>query len=405
MLTSEMVKEAALSAGADLVGIGDMARFEGVPAEMDPRAIFPEARTVIGMAFRIPRGVQQGIEQGTQFYQYPSMAYGGINEIFAPAVLYHVGKMIEDHGYEAAVYRNTGARGVVSDMDGSPGNTLSPEEQIEVNVQAAEKLAALHDALKEFGYEGHELELYLVRILFCLFADDTGIFPKDSFFNYVENSREDGSDLNMRLGLLFDVLNKAPNVRAKQEALLQKQGLFQFPYVNGGLFAQTLSFPVFNDKMRKVLLECCNFNWNKISPAIFGAMFQGVMDKNARRELGAHYTSEENILKLINSLFMDDLRAEFERVKSNAGQLDRFHKKISEMKFLDPACGCGNFLIVTYQHLRLLELDILRMKQKSGQLLLDISELLKVNVSQFYGIEIEDFPCQIAQVGMWLMFI
>lgn len=282
-------------------------------------------------------------------------------------------------------------------------NTREHEEQIEVNVQAAEKLAALHDALKEFGYEGHELELYLVRILFCLFADDTGIFPKDSFFNYVENSREDGSDLNMRLGLLFDVLNKAPSVRAKQETLLQKQGLFQFPYVNGGLFAQTLSFPVFNDKMRKVLLECCNFNWNKISPAIFGAMFQGVMDKNARRELGAHYTSEENILKLINSLFMDDLRAEFERVKSNAGQLDRFHKKISEMKFLDPACGCGNFLIVTYQHLRLLELDTLRMKQKSGQLLLDISELLKVNVGQFYGIEIEDFPCQIAQVGMWLM--
>ena len=141
MLTSEMVKEAALSAGADLVGIGDMARFEGVPAEMDPRAIFPEARTVIGMAFRIPRGVQQGIEQGTQFYQYPSMAYGGINEIFAPAVLYHVGKMIEDHGYEAAVYRNTGARGVVSDMDGSPGNTLSPEEQIEVNEQAKNKAA------------------------------------------------------------------------------------------------------------------------------------------------------------------------------------------------------------------------------------------------------------------------
>ena len=141
MLTSEMVKEAALSAGADLVGIGDMARFEGVPAEMDPRAIFPEARTVIGMAFRIPRGVQQGIEQGTQFYQYPSMAYGGINEIFAPAVLYHVGKMIEEHGYEAAVYRNTGARGVVSDMDGSPGNTLSPEEQIEVNEQAKNKAA------------------------------------------------------------------------------------------------------------------------------------------------------------------------------------------------------------------------------------------------------------------------
>ena len=140
-LTSEMVKQAALAAGADLCGIGDMARFEGAPKEMDPRYIFPEATRVIGLVFRIPRGVQRGIEEGTQFYQYPSMAYGGINEIYAPAVLYSLGKLIEDHGYEAAVYRNTGARGVVSDMDGSPGNTLSPEEQIEVMEQAKDKTA------------------------------------------------------------------------------------------------------------------------------------------------------------------------------------------------------------------------------------------------------------------------
>ena len=140
-LTSEMVKQAALAAGADLCGIGDMARFEGAPKEMDPRYIFPEATRVIGLVFRIPRGVQRGIEEGTQFYQYPSMAYGGINEIYAPAVLYSLGKLIEDHGYEAAVYRNTGARGVVSDMDGSPGNTLSPEEQIEVMEQAKTKTA------------------------------------------------------------------------------------------------------------------------------------------------------------------------------------------------------------------------------------------------------------------------
>ncbi len=141
MLSSEMVKKAALAAGADLCGIGDLSRFEGAPKEMDPRYIFPEATRVIGMAFRIPRGVQRGIEEGTQFYQYPSMAYGGINEIFAPSVLYHVGKLIEDHGYEAALYRNTGARGVVSDMDGTPGNTLSPEEQIEVNERSKTKTA------------------------------------------------------------------------------------------------------------------------------------------------------------------------------------------------------------------------------------------------------------------------
>lgn len=141
MLTSETIKAAALAAGADLCGIGDMNRFDGAPKDMDPRYCFPEAKSVIGMAFRIPRGVQRGIEEGTQFYQYPSMAYGGINEIFAPAVLYHVGKVIEDEGYEAMLYRNTGARGVLSDMDGSPGNTLSPEEQIEVNKQAKTKTA------------------------------------------------------------------------------------------------------------------------------------------------------------------------------------------------------------------------------------------------------------------------
>ncbi|MDO4563298.1 MAG: N-6 DNA methylase, partial [Clostridia bacterium] len=148
---------------------------------------------------------------------------------------------------------------------------------------------------------------------------------------------------------------------------------------------------------------CCNFDWNKISPAIFGAMFQGVMDKNQRRELGAHYTSEENILKLINPLFMDELWAEFERVKTTPALLDSFHDKIADLKFLDPACGCGNFLIITYRELRALELEILKMKVNTNQLIMDISTLLKVNVAQFYGIEYEDFPCQIAQVGMWLM--
>ena len=140
-LTSAMIKEAAFAAGADLCGIGSMDRFEGAPKDMDPRYLFPEAKSVIGFAFRIPRGVQRGIEEGTQFYQSPSMAYGGINEIYAPAVLYQVGRVIEDAGYEAMVYRNTGARGSVSDMDGSPGNSLSPEEQINVSKQAETKAA------------------------------------------------------------------------------------------------------------------------------------------------------------------------------------------------------------------------------------------------------------------------
>ena len=148
MLTSKMIKQAALAAGADLCGIAPMSRFDGAPDEMNPQKLFPEAKSCIGFVFRIPRGVQRGIEEGTQFYQYPSMAYGGINEIFAPAVLYQVGKLIEDEGYEAFVYRNTGARGVVSDMDGSPGNTLSPEEQIEINENA--KTSTAHHRSVQF---------------------------------------------------------------------------------------------------------------------------------------------------------------------------------------------------------------------------------------------------------------
>ena len=275
------------------------------------------------------------------------------------------------------------------------------DDQIEVNVKAAEKMAKLHDELKEQGYEGHSLELYLVRLLFCLFADDTGIFPQDSFYRYLDNSKADGSDLTERISRLFEVLNMPPDVREKKKLLSDE--LKQFRYINGKLFADLLQYADFDAKMRQILLDCVNFDWNKISPAIFGAMFQGVMDKTQRRELGAHYTSEENILKLINPLFMDDLWKEFERVKATPAALDRFHEKIAKLKFLDPACGCGNFLIITYRELRLLELEILKMKNDTSQMIIDITPMVKVSVEQFYGIEYEDFPCQIAQVGMWLI--
>ena len=274
-------------------------------------------------------------------------------------------------------------------------------EQIEVNVRAAEKMAKLHDAMKSNGYEGHDLELYLVRLLFCLFGDDTGIFEKDSFYNYIENSKEDGTDLALRITALFEVLDMPPETRAKRKLLSAE--LKNFTYINGGLFADRVPVAEFDAKMRRTLLDCCNFDWNKISPAIFGAMFQGVMDAKERRELGAHYTSEENILKLINPLFMDDLWEEFERVKTDGKRLDDFHDRISRLSFLDPACGCGNFLIITYRELRKLELEILKMREGGGQRVLDIAPLMKVSVNQFYGIEIEDFPCQIARVGMWLM--
>ena len=275
------------------------------------------------------------------------------------------------------------------------------EDQVEVNVKAAEKMAKLHDALKEIGYDGHDLEVYLVRLLFCMFADDTGIFPQDSFFRYIEDAKADGSDLSERIGRLFELLNMTEEERRKKTLLSDE--LKQFRYINGGLFRDRLPPADFDAKTRQTLLDCVNFDWNKISPAVFGAMFQGVMDKNQRREMGAHYTSEENILKLINPLFLDGLWQEFDKVKTDPTALERFHEKIAQLKFLDPACGCGNFLIITYRELRLLELEILKMQATSNQLILDITSMLKVNVAQFYGIEYEDFPCQIAQVGMWLM--
>ena len=274
------------------------------------------------------------------------------------------------------------------------------EDQTEVNIKAAEKMAKLHDALKESGYTGHNLEIYLVRLLFCLFANDTGIFPKDNFLRYIEDSKIDGSDLSDRITRLFEVLNIPEEIRSRRTLLSNE--LKQFRYINGKLFEVVLPTAEFDAKMRQLLLDCIDFDWSIISPAIFGAMFQGVMDAKTRRELGAHYTSEENILKLINPLFMDDLWKEFDRVKTDPIQLRRFHNRISKMRFLDPACGCGNFLIITYRELRLLEIEILKM-MVGNQTTIDIIPLLKIGVEQFYGIEYEDFPCQIAQVGMWLM--
>jgi type I restriction-modification system DNA methylase subunit len=155
--------------------------------------------------------------------------------------------------------------------------------------------------------------------------------------------------------------------------------------------------------MREALLDLCGLDWSLISPAIFGSLFQSIMDDKARRNLGAHYTSEENIQKLIKPLFLDGLRAEFEKIRKNRNKLFEFHKKLRSLTFFDPACGCGNFLAITYRELRLLELDVLRAAHIDGQQMLDIHQLVAVDVDQFYGIEIEEFPAQIAQVALWLV--
>lgn len=274
------------------------------------------------------------------------------------------------------------------------------KEQDPANIKAAELMGKLHDRLEEIGYEGHPLEVYLVRILFCLFAEDTTIFNKQQFQDYVENrTAEDGSDLASKIQELFQVLNTPIEKRFKN---LDEQ-LNEFPYVNGKLFEEILPMASFDSKMRQALLDCCYIDWSKISPAIFGSMFQSVMNPKERRNLGAHYTSESNILKLIKPLFLDELWAEFESIKGNKNKLPEFHKKISQLKFLDPACGCGNFLVITYRELRLLELEVLRATYKSGQGVLDISDIIWLDVDMMYGIEYEEFPARIAEVAMWLI--
>ncbi|WP_289083613.1 DNA methyltransferase [uncultured Spongiibacter sp.] len=278
------------------------------------------------------------------------------------------------------------------------------KEQDPVNTKAAEKLAQLHDALKEIGYEGHELEVYLVRILFCLFADDTGIFmPRSAFEDFIrDRTTEDGSDLAPRLNQIFQTLNTPPEKRLKN---LDEQ-IAAFPYVNGKLFAEFLPQASFDRSMRETLLDCCELDWGAISPAIFGSLFQGIMDANMRRNLGAHYTSEKNILKVIGPLFMDELREEFEKVKTQPKKLQEFHDKLGSLNFFDPACGCGNFLVISYREIRLLELEVIKRLygKDQQQLSMDaIDQYVKVDVDQFHGIEIEEWPAQIAQVAMWLI--
>lgn len=273
------------------------------------------------------------------------------------------------------------------------------KEQDSANIKAAELMGKLHDRLEDIGYTGHPLEVYLVRILFCLFAEDTTIFDKQEFQNYIEQrTNEDGSDLAAKLQELFQVLNTPKQNRFKN---LDEQ-LASFPYVNGKLFEEMLPMASFDSKMRQALLECCYIDWSKISPAIFGSMFQAVMNPKERRNLGAHYTSETNILKLIKPLFLDELYKEFETVKDNKNKLAEFHKKISKLKFLDPACGCGNFLVITYRELRLLELKILRQQYKS-QMATSIESIIWLDVDMMYGIEYEEFPARIAEVAMWLI--
>ena len=279
-------------------------------------------------------------------------------------------------------------------------------DQDPVNIEASERVGQLHDALAASGYTGHDLEQFLVRIVFCLFADDTGIFePRDIFFDFLENrTQKDGSDLGAYLAQLFQILNTPEDRRPTT----LDEDLNRFPYINGDLFRDPLLIPSFNSEMRQRLIDACTFDWSSISPAIFGSLFQSVMDKDERRAQGAHYTTEKNILKVIEPLFLDALRAEFHHLKSRRDSrripdLIAFQQRLGELRFFDPACGCGNFLIIAYRELRALEIEVLKEIRPHGQLDV-LAELLSVvDVDQFYGIELGEFPAHIAEVALWMM--
>ncbi len=286
-----------------------------------------------------------------------------------------------------------------------PGYKIhSLEPQDPINIEAVDLLGDLHDSLEGSGYTGHDLERFLVRILFCLFAEDTGLFPRESFKLFIENRTDpDGENLGGILAQLFQCLDKPVQNRMKSE-MWELQGM---PYVNGDLFKERLEIVNFTRFTRERLIECCKFDWSRISPAIFGSLFQSVMEPKERRKVGAHYTSERDILKLVGSLFLDDLKAEFERLKENRGtqreaRLMEFHRKIGALKFLDPACGCGNFLVVTYRELRLLEIGLLKELYGSQQKMLDVLNRSLIDVDSMYGIEINEFPARIAEVALWL---
>lgn len=270
------------------------------------------------------------------------------------------------------------------------------------DVKAAEKMGKLFDLIKarndlSKAEDIHALNVFLTRLLFCFFAEDTGIFAKGQFTTAVKSyTSEDGSDLYQFLTDLFTVMNSKPNSKLRQ---LLPIHLTAFPYVNGGLFASDEPVPDLGLKGRRILLECSAMDWSAINPDIFGSMFQAVIDVEQRSRLGQHYTSYSNIMKVIQPLFLDPLRAELEKQRTNTNGLKRLLLRLEKMKVFDPACGSGNFLIVAYKELRLLEMDVIQALLQCDPQSIFMSS---IHLDQFYGIEIDDFACEIARLSLWL---
>lgn len=278
------------------------------------------------------------------------------------------------------------------------------------DVKAAEKLAKLFDEIKADNFNEddlnnkenlHHLNIFLSRLLFCYFAEDTEIFKDKQFTSAISKSNEDGSDLSALIGRLFKVLNQSSEDR---EADLPDY-LADFPYVNGGLFKDDIQVPKFTRKSRRILIECgAELDWSDINPDIFGSMFQAVVHTEQRSTMGQHYTSVPNIMKVIEPLFLNDLYEELEKNQDSVNKLLKLQQRLGKLKFFDPACGSGNFLIIAYKELRKFEMELLKRVQeleleKTGQFSKPFSV---IQVSQFYGIEIDDFAHEIAILSLWL---
>lgn len=284
----------------------------------------------------------------------------------------------------------------------SGNRTRISEEEITVDQQAAKLMANLYLELEDHGFEGHETSIFLIRILFLLFGDDTGMWSKNLFLKLVMGTKEDGSDVGSKLDTLFETLNTSASERSNE----LDDAFKEFPYVNGGIFAEKISIIDFNKKMRIALVDVANYDWTTINPTIFGSLFQLIKNKEARRELGEHYTTEENINKIVYPLFLDELQERLAAAWDNKKDLKKLRQDLAKVKIFDPACGCGNFLVVSYRHLRQLELElIVRLNHLEGvqdSMQLDGSMGLSVTLNQFYGIEIEEWPAQVARMALFL---
>lgn len=290
---------------------------------------------------------------------------------------------------------------------------VGSREQEEASIRAARVMADLYEALDGSGYSDHEASIFLIRTLFCLYGDDAGLWERDLFAEFLDaRTREDGSDLGAQLALLYQTMNTP--VERRQSTL--DELIARFPYVNGGIFAEHLNIPSFSSAMRDELMRACAFDWSGISPAVFGSLFQAVKSPAARRELGEHYTSETNILKTLGPLFLDELRQKFADHVHDTKELKALREELGELRIMDPACGCGNFLVVAYRELRRLDTEILVRIRELELARKDNDEFqatmffddrgehaeIMVQLDHFFGIEIEEWPARIAQTALHL---